>query len=352
MEIHSFFPELAEEESLIEDFSCALHKEILVQGRLYLTELHCCFKSQIFVFGLAAVIPFIDIISIEKKNAAFLFPTAIEIETKKRKYFFASFIYREQAYNQLCNLWYNANPDAPKPKTQKSTIPKHLKNMSAVPIQESDFTETSESESDCECPHFQTVILDTNWKASLEDINDVLLDGFEKRRKKHQRRSSRFSPSRKIKRISQEQIFSNYASGDWVLSKRKLCFSILKIDVELHQTLETQKKDKTTIRFMFETKNKEIPVIECLACFSRKNSKTKAIVSASLKPKVEQSSDLVAFQILESYWKSISLSLNIRKNNFEKISMAVEKTNVVWILSLIVINMYIFMNLMEKSLNQ
>ncbi|KAJ1678138.1 hypothetical protein EV182_004693, partial [Spiromyces aspiralis] len=47
-DFHMLFRELPINELLIDDYGCALQRDILVQGRLYLTENHVCFYSNIF----------------------------------------------------------------------------------------------------------------------------------------------------------------------------------------------------------------------------------------------------------------------------------------------------------------
>ncbi|KAL7752087.1 hypothetical protein RI367_002617 [Sorochytrium milnesiophthora] len=111
---HALFKQISEQEFLIEDFSCALQKEILVQGRLYITSYHVCFNATIFGrWGTTLVIPFVDIVNLEKKMTAFVFANAIEITVKSGpRYFFASFIFRELAFNLMASLWRTRNPEA------------------------------------------------------------------------------------------------------------------------------------------------------------------------------------------------------------------------------------------------
>jgi hypothetical protein len=47
-EFHALFPSVPEDDYLIEDYGCALVKEILVQGRFYISENHVGFKANIF----------------------------------------------------------------------------------------------------------------------------------------------------------------------------------------------------------------------------------------------------------------------------------------------------------------
>ncbi|KAI9137672.1 GRAM domain-containing protein, partial [Paraphysoderma sedebokerense] len=109
-QFHSIFRSVPDQEFLIEDFSCALQKEILVQGRLYVSENHICFHASILGWITTVMVPFSDVIAIEKRVTALIFPNAIEVITERQKYFFASFIFRELAFNLLTSLWRKANP--------------------------------------------------------------------------------------------------------------------------------------------------------------------------------------------------------------------------------------------------
>ena len=46
-DFHALFRSVPEDDDLIEDFACALHREIFVQGRLYITHRHICFNARI-----------------------------------------------------------------------------------------------------------------------------------------------------------------------------------------------------------------------------------------------------------------------------------------------------------------
>jgi hypothetical protein len=105
---HSLFKQLPLEEMLVEDFSCALQREILVQGRMYLTGAHICFHAAIFGWVTTVKIPLVEVIAVEKRTTALIFPNAIEIVTATQKYFFGSFIFRELAFNLIFALWKKA----------------------------------------------------------------------------------------------------------------------------------------------------------------------------------------------------------------------------------------------------
>ncbi|KNE63785.1 hypothetical protein AMAG_08863 [Allomyces macrogynus ATCC 38327] len=110
---HALFKHLPPDEYLIEDFACALQKEILVQGRLYLTTKHLCFHSVIFGWVTSLVIPWAEMAALEKRSTALIFPNAIEVATSAQKYLFASFLFRELAYNLMAALWRKQCPNAP-----------------------------------------------------------------------------------------------------------------------------------------------------------------------------------------------------------------------------------------------
>ncbi|KAG2230057.1 hypothetical protein INT48_005260 [Thamnidium elegans] len=110
-DFHALFRSVPEEDSLIEDFGCALQKEILLQGRIYISENHLCFNANIFGWVTNLVIAFADITDIEKKSTAYFIPNAIQISTDTGKHFFASFLSRDQAHDLIVDIWKNARPD-------------------------------------------------------------------------------------------------------------------------------------------------------------------------------------------------------------------------------------------------
>eukprot|EP00062_Callorhinchus_milii_P007489 gi/632949242/ref/XP_007890037.1/ PREDICTED: GRAM domain-containing protein 1C [Callorhinchus milii] len=102
------FKELPESESLIEDYACALQKDILCQGRLYLSENWLCFHSNIFRWETSITFALKDIISMTKAKMARLIPNAIQICTTTEKLYFTSFTARERTYLNIFRMWQNA----------------------------------------------------------------------------------------------------------------------------------------------------------------------------------------------------------------------------------------------------
>ncbi|KAI9780551.1 MAG: hypothetical protein M1839_006669 [Geoglossum umbratile] len=109
-DFHQLFRSVPEDDYLIEDYGCALQKDILLQGRLYVSEGHICFHSNIFGWVTTLVIGFDEVMSVEKKSTAMVFPNAIVIQTLHAKNIFASFMSRDSTYDLLVGIWKISHP--------------------------------------------------------------------------------------------------------------------------------------------------------------------------------------------------------------------------------------------------
>ncbi|KAJ4785388.1 GRAM domain family protein [Rhynchospora pubera] len=104
---------LPNDEVLLQDFSCALHENILLQvGNMYLFLLHICFYSNILGYETKKTLPLNEITSVRKAKTAVIFPNAIEITAGGKKYFFGSFFFRDEVYRLITDAWAQHNPDA------------------------------------------------------------------------------------------------------------------------------------------------------------------------------------------------------------------------------------------------
>lgn len=110
-DFHSFFKSVPEDDYLIEDYSAALQKEILLHGRLYVSEGHLCFSSNILGWVTNLVISFDEVVSVEKKSTAVLFPNAIVIQTLHARNVFASFLARDSTYDLIIGIWKISHPN-------------------------------------------------------------------------------------------------------------------------------------------------------------------------------------------------------------------------------------------------
>lgn len=104
-EFHHVFKKIPSGERLIEDISCALSKDILVHGKMYLSEHYICFNSNILGWVTNLCIPLNEVIQIEKKLTAVLFPNGLVIHTLHQKYVFATFLSRDATFDLITRMW-------------------------------------------------------------------------------------------------------------------------------------------------------------------------------------------------------------------------------------------------------
>jgi len=103
-EVHKRF-QIPNTEIVVTHFACAHKGKVLKQGRMYITQNYVCFFAQLFGKSHRKWITFSDIGGITKENYGLL-PNAIKITTlKKKEMLFASFVYREEAFDRLMKQW-------------------------------------------------------------------------------------------------------------------------------------------------------------------------------------------------------------------------------------------------------
>ncbi|KAJ8368904.1 hypothetical protein SKAU_G00089320 [Synaphobranchus kaupii] len=112
-DFRKLFKQLPDTERLIVDYSCALQRDILLQGRLYLSENWICFYSNIFRWETLLTVRLKDVCSMTKEKTARLIPNAVQVCTDTDKHFFTSFGARDRTYMMMFRLWQNALLDKP-----------------------------------------------------------------------------------------------------------------------------------------------------------------------------------------------------------------------------------------------
>ena len=112
-EVKKNFPGLPLSEMLIGDYSCALQKDILVHGRVYITTNYLCFYANIFRWETAVSIPWKEVTAMTKEKTALVIPNAVQICTGSDKYFFTSFAARDKTHVLMFRLWQNSLLDNP-----------------------------------------------------------------------------------------------------------------------------------------------------------------------------------------------------------------------------------------------
>lgn len=109
-DFHQLFRSVPEDDYLIEDYSCALQRDIILAGRIYVSEGHICFSSNILGWVTTLVISFDEVVSVEKENTAMVFPNAIAIQTLHARHTFRSLLSREATYELLIGIWKLSHP--------------------------------------------------------------------------------------------------------------------------------------------------------------------------------------------------------------------------------------------------
>uniref|UniRef100_A0A8C6YKU2 GRAM domain containing 2A n=1 Tax=Nothoprocta perdicaria TaxID=30464 RepID=A0A8C6YKU2_NOTPE len=99
---HKLFKDIPTEESVLKVCSCALQRDILIQGRLYISPNWLCFHANLFGKDIKVVIPVVSVQLIKKHKTARLLPNGLAITTTaSRKYIFVSLISRDSVYDVL-----------------------------------------------------------------------------------------------------------------------------------------------------------------------------------------------------------------------------------------------------------
>ncbi|KAL0264683.1 hypothetical protein SLS55_000634 [Diplodia seriata] len=157
-DFHNQFRSVPEDDYLIDDYSAALQRDILLHGRLYVSEGHICFSSNILGWVTNLVISFDEVVSVEKKSTAVIFPNAIVITTLHARNVFASLVSRDPTYDLLVGIWKISHPNLKSSlngvaldagtgdKTEKADIPDVIDDGSEEGSEEEVYDEDDDDE--------------------------------------------------------------------------------------------------------------------------------------------------------------------------------------------------------------
>ena len=123
-------------EKLIDDFSCAVSKDILVQGKMYLSDHYVCFNSNILGWVTNLVIPLQEVIQIEKIDGSFI-PQWDSYSYFASKICVCHFLSRDSTFDLITNVWHRVlleNSDID-PKNYKLKLTK----VKEEPVQDQGF---------------------------------------------------------------------------------------------------------------------------------------------------------------------------------------------------------------------
>ncbi|KAK7163830.1 hypothetical protein R3I93_007796 [Phoxinus phoxinus] len=100
---HKLFPEIPED--LQHVFTCALHKELIYHGKMYVSRQHICFHSSVLLKDTKVMIHVSSVLIIKKKHTAKIVPNAVAVLTDDgHKYLFGSLRNRESCFRLLQSL--------------------------------------------------------------------------------------------------------------------------------------------------------------------------------------------------------------------------------------------------------
>ncbi|XP_048376828.2 GRAM domain-containing protein 2A isoform X2 [Stegostoma tigrinum] len=112
---HKLFKEVPEQEMLRKVYSCALQRDIFIQGRLYISSNWLCFYAYFFGKDIKVSISVTSVVLVKKRRTAGLLPNGLVIRTKpNEKYIFVSFISRDNVYDELRKICSHLQHDSKK----------------------------------------------------------------------------------------------------------------------------------------------------------------------------------------------------------------------------------------------
>jgi len=177
-EVHHIFKKIPLSDKLIDDCSCALSRDILVQGRMYILGHYICFKSNILGWVTNLTIPLQEVIQIEKKSTAVLFPNGIIIRTLHHKFVFATFLSRDSVFNLITTVWHRVllegtDIDGRLPKRSRAGSKSNGKSVSRERFLEEYYSGSEEdSDDDVKDIGLDEDIIDRDTKSSKTNNHD------------------------------------------------------------------------------------------------------------------------------------------------------------------------------------
>jgi len=85
--------------------SCVLERDVPWRGRIFYSRNFLCFYGKHNDKSAKVIIPWREVLAIEKKMTAGVFPNAIRVHALHTKYFFVGFPKRDAVYLRLKDLW-------------------------------------------------------------------------------------------------------------------------------------------------------------------------------------------------------------------------------------------------------
>ncbi|KAJ8356850.1 hypothetical protein SKAU_G00196440 [Synaphobranchus kaupii] len=122
---HKLFLDMPESEELTHAFTCALQKEVLYQGKLFVSDNYVCFYSSVLLKETRVVIHVSNVQAVKKQYTARVVPNALSIHTNEgEKYLFVSLRNRDTCHKLLCSVC----PDVEQKSSQSSPVVSSAEN--------------------------------------------------------------------------------------------------------------------------------------------------------------------------------------------------------------------------------
>ncbi|KAM4634029.1 GRAM domain-containing protein 2B-like isoform 2-T2 [Polymixia lowei] len=125
---HKLFKEISKDELLKQSYTCALQKDILYQGKMFVSDNWICFHSKVFGRDTKIAIPVLSVTLIKKTRTAILVPNALVITSTNERHVFVSFLSRDTTYKLLKSICVHLDVD----NTGSSPIPSSCENSFRV----------------------------------------------------------------------------------------------------------------------------------------------------------------------------------------------------------------------------
>uniref|UniRef100_A0A667WQW1 GRAM domain containing 2B n=1 Tax=Myripristis murdjan TaxID=586833 RepID=A0A667WQW1_9TELE len=94
-------------------YTCALQKDILYQGRLFVSDNWIGFHSKVFGKDTKITLPVVSVTHIKKTKTAILVPNALVIATATDRHVFVSFLSRDNTYKFLMSVCLHLEEKSP-----------------------------------------------------------------------------------------------------------------------------------------------------------------------------------------------------------------------------------------------
>uniref|UniRef100_H3D7H1 GRAM domain-containing protein n=1 Tax=Tetraodon nigroviridis TaxID=99883 RepID=H3D7H1_TETNG len=140
VQYHKLFKEVSREELLLKSYTCALQRDMLYQGKMFVSDNWICFHSKVFGRDTKISIPVPSVTSIKKTKTALLVPNALVIGMASCQHMFVSFLSRNTTYKLLKSVCLHLEVE----KTCNSSLASSCENSfsmtcsSALPLDFSD----------------------------------------------------------------------------------------------------------------------------------------------------------------------------------------------------------------------